>query len=44
MEPCDLLYIDKVRAMKIINEGMKDQLFLERLKFLWQIDLFKGIN
>ena len=44
MEPCDLLYIDKLQSMIIIGKGMQDEEFSERLHFLWKTDLFKGIN
>lgn len=44
MEPCDLLYIDKLQSMLAIGTGMQDEAFQERLHFLWKIDLFKDIN
>ena len=43
-ESCDLLYINKLQSMFIIGKGMQDDIFQERLKFLWTLDLFKGIN
>ena len=43
-ESCDLLFINKLQSMFIIGKGMQDDLFQERLKFLWTIDLFKSIN
>ena len=44
MEACDLLYIDKLQSMLVIGKGMQDEKFLTRLRFFWNIDLFKGIN
>ena len=44
MEPCVLLKINKIESMKILNDTLKSKKFLERVKFLWTIDLFKGIN
>ena len=44
MEPCDLLYIDKLQSMLVVCQGMQDEKFLTRLRFFWNIDLFKGIN
>lgn len=44
MEPTDLLYIDKLQSMLIIGKGMQDEMFQERLHFLWKVDLFKGVN
>ena len=44
MEPCDLLYINKLQSMLAIGMGMQDEAFQERLHFLWKIDLFKDIN
>ena len=44
MEPCDLLYINKLHSMLTIGKGMQDESFKERLHFLWKVDLFKGVN
>lgn len=44
MEPCDLLFIDKLSSMLIIGEGMQDEKFVDRVNFMWNIDIFKGIN
>ena len=44
MEACDLLYIEKTRSMKIINEGMASSGFVDKLDFLWKIDLFQGVD
>ena len=44
MEPCILLKINKVESLKIINKTLMGNKFNEIVKFLWKIDLFKGIN
>lgn len=44
MEPCDLLVIDKLQSMYIMSKELQDTVFKHRLEFLWQIDLFQGIN
>lgn len=44
MESCILLKINKLQSMKIINDTLKSEKFMKRVKFLWKIDLFKGIN
>lgn len=44
MEPCILLKIDKLKSMRIISETLKSDYFLEKVRFLWKIDLFHGIN
>ena len=44
MEACDLLYIEKTRSMKIIGEGMAQSGFVDKLDFLWKVDLFQGID
>ena len=34
MEPCDLLYINKLDSMLIICQGMQEKSFVDRLEFL----------
>jgi hypothetical protein len=44
MEPCDLLCINKVLSIAILSKNMQQESFMEKLNFLWKIDLFTGIN
>jgi hypothetical protein len=40
IEPCVLLRISKDQSMAIINETLKSDFFVDKVDFLWKIDLF----
>lgn len=44
MEWSDLLYINKVKSMKIIKAGTEDQQYVDRITFLLKLPLFQQIN
>jgi len=43
MEDCHLFVLDIKSSEMMVNMGMENA-FIDRVEFLWSIDLFEGIN